>query len=584
MNLPARFLLLSSAFVIPLCAQNLCSPAPTGLPALAGVLPALPQGCSVPTYPQPAKTVKVSTMAALQSAVNAAAASCGTRIVLAKGKYPGALVIPASACSANRNLLESANIEAFPSSHTVPYSKAGTGAFPVLEATSSVPAISISDNAAGWYFAGLDVTALPTALNLYDLWTMGVTTTSTAALPHDITIDRCVIHGPPIPASGVTNYVARAVNLNAVNGTVMYSAIYGIVNPGQDTQAINVYNSPGPIQIFGNWLRASGENIMLFSQCLGYNYPYCPVVSDVTIRRNHIGKDAAWRSLPKGCVFGGQPQCYDVKNLIELKNGQRVLVDSNVLDTTFAQAQDEAIIMNCDLTWPTQSTPQTCTDFTVTNNLIEHAPIFGVLAGNGNAQTGQRILVRNNIALDISATNWGGPGSAFQIQRTNSLTVDHNTVLNTPLYNALEFADALPSTNANLQYSNNLQYGPPFADGMSPGQTMIGFPSPTFGQVVLVGDTWAYLNQNSAANLPTYPAGIFSLSSPGCTFNTKVIATCWPLDWAIVGFIDFAGGAAGTNLAGLALSSTSPYKRKATDGADVGADVAAVLAAINGIQ
>ena len=569
--------------------SNLCSPASTGLPNLPVAVAELPQGCKVPIYPTPTKTVNVSSMAALQSAVNAAAATCSVKIVIKSGvKYIGSLIIPASACSTTPNLLESSNIAAFPRLQTVSFATVKDKSFPIFQANSSSPAISISNNANGWNFAGLEVTVLPTVLNLYDIWTMGVTTTTTAALPHNITIDRCVIHASPATKG---NYVARGINLNAVNGTVMFSAIYDIVNPGQDTQAINVYNSPGPIQIFGNYLRASGENIMLFSQCLGYDFPYCPIVSDVTIRRNYISKNAAWLSLPKGCLQGGQPQCYDVKNLIELKNGQRVLIDSNILDTTFAQAQDEAIIMNCDLTWPVQSTPQTCTDLTITNNLVEHAPMFGVIAGSGTTQTGQRILVRNNIALDISAVKWGGPGSSFQIQRTNFLTIDHNTILNTPLYNGIEFADALPSTNTNFQYTNNFQYGSPFANGMNPGQTIAEIAAAIYGANILVGDYWTYNNALKLQNEPAYPTvsgavapGILSLSSPGCTLNSKVIATCWPLDWALVGFIDFAGGSTGTNIAGLTLSSTSPYKHKGTDGADVGADIATVIAAINGIN
>jgi len=53
-----------------------------------------------------------------------------------------------------------------------------------------------------------------------------------------------------------------------------------------------------------------------------------------------------------------------------------------------------------------------------------------------------------------------------------------------------------------------------------------------------------------------------------------------PLDWALVGMLDFTGCNAGTNLAGCALSSGSPYKDAGTDGMDIGANVAAVVAAL----
>jgi hypothetical protein len=59
---------------------------------------------------------------------------------------------------------------------------------------------------------------------------------------------------------------------------------------------------------------------------------------------------------------------------------------------------------------------------------------------------------------------------------------------------------------------------------------------------------------------------------------------CWPLDWATVGFVDFNGGNAGTDLPGLALAPTSPYHAAGSDGLDIGANIPAVLAAIKGVQ
>jgi hypothetical protein len=52
----------------------------------------------------------------------------------------------------------------------------------------------------------------------------------------------------------------------------------------------------------------------------------------------------------------------------------------------------------------------------------------------------------------------------------------------------------------------------------------------------------------------------------------------------MVGFVDFEGGNAGTDLAGLALSTSSPQHNAATDGMDIGANIPAVLAAINGVR
>jgi hypothetical protein len=95
--------------------------------------------------------------------------------------------------------------------------------------------------------------------------------------------------------------------------------------------------------------------------------------------------------------------------------------------------------------------------------------------------------------------------------------------------------------------------------------------------MVNVGDYFGY-----GSGLPVYPPGMTSLSSStnSCQTSGKNYTTCWPLDWALVGMLDFTGCNAGTNLAGCALSSGSPYKDAGTDGMDIGANVAAVVAAL----
>ena len=571
-------------------APDLCSPAPTGLPALAAsvVQPQLPRSCTVPLYPAPASTVSVNTAEALQNALTNA--QCGQSIEIQAGvTYTGNFVVPGLACPASAPVLvTSSAISSLPQWMVPSRSLAGSAQVSTLASSNSGAALTVSDHAANWYFAGLEFTLTPDAQYVYPIVDMGDQTTSVAALPANITFDRVLVHPASCPASGICNYAQRGITMNCVNCATINSNIWGIVNPGQDAQAIMAYNTTGPLLIANNDLEASGENVMFNTECpvTGYGpgvwgIPGCPVPSDVTVTRNHFIKQPAWETLPVGCNPATTLECYDVKNQFEIKHGQRVLVDSNWFDTTFAEGQDEFIIMNCFY-----NPFQVCRDFTVTSNLFMHGPMLGVIAGNGNGVTGQRVMFRNNLAIDISGVNWGGTGLAFQLNTTDGFIADHNTIINTPplFLNGLNFSDPPPSTDIDFQYTNNFQYGSPFANGMSPGATLAALPSAVFGATVFVGDTWGYPNQNAVDNMPEYPAGVESLSAPGCTFNTKSISSCWPLDWAMVGFLDFAGGNAGTKLAGLALNPSSPYHNAATDGSDIGANVAAVLAAINGIQ
>ena len=71
-----------------------------------------------------------------------------------------------------------------------------------------------------------------------------------------------------------------------------------------------------------NYLEASGQNFMLGGAAPGINGI---VPSDVVFRRNHVTRPAAWRR-----------ESWSVKNLFELKNGRRVLVEGNLFETHWA--------------------------------------------------------------------------------------------------------------------------------------------------------------------------------------------------------------------------------------------------------
>jgi hypothetical protein len=447
--------------------------------------------------------------------------------------------------------------------------------------SSSVLTASAIGATSGWYFAGLNFTAASGVKGLYPVIWMGDSATTNAQLPHNITFDRCLIHGND-------QMVIRGFDVSAVNFTLENSQCYDFLANFQDTQCFLTYNGGGPYLIQNNFLEATGENVMSGGATGAMPYP-ASVPADITISGNHFHKKRTWIGQPAPCGTTGQPTCYDVKDHWECKQCQRVLIDGNIFDTTFTEAQHEALIINCFA-----AGNYTCQDVTITNNLIVHVPNAYVIAGNGNSTTGARILVRNNLGYDITY-NFGGPtsyGWAGQVSYTNSLTVDHNTWVNLPLYVIGSFyGDPAPSTDANYTLSNNIQFGPLGANSMSAGGVVAALLAA--GANILynlnVGDTW------TASQTPAYPTadhfyqayttvvppGQTVACSQGQSYN---IPACWPLDWALVCMVDFTGATAGTNLAGFALAGTSPYAKAGSDGADVGANVPAVLSAINGVR
>src|ERR1051326_2940732 len=181
---------------------------------------------------------------------------------------------------------------------------------PKLRSGSSMPALMTAAGAHDYNLAALEF--LPNAAGAGDIIELGDGSSkqlTLAAVPHDIVLDRVYIHGDA--ASGQK----RAIALNSASTAVVNSYIADIKAVGQDSQALCGWNGPGPFTITNNYLEAAGENVML-----GGSDPSIPnlVPSDITFRNNDVAKQPAWRT-----------QAWSVKNIFELKNAQRVIVDHN---------------------------------------------------------------------------------------------------------------------------------------------------------------------------------------------------------------------------------------------------------------
>src|SRR5205085_12055824 len=97
----------------------------------------------------------------------------------------------------------------------------------------------------------------------------------------------------------------------------------------QDSQAIGVWNGPGGYVIETNHLEAAGENVMF-----GGGDPAILQLTptNIVVRGNTMSKPLAWRDP-------GVP-AWQVKNIFELKNARGVLVERNVLEHSWQQAQN----------------------------------------------------------------------------------------------------------------------------------------------------------------------------------------------------------------------------------------------------
>ena len=102
---------------------------------------------------------------------------------------------------------------------------------------------------------------------------------------------------------------------------------------GADSQAIAGWNGAGPFSIVNNYLEAAGENVMFGGAD--------PTIQDLVPRTSRSGA-TTWRSRSRGrpASPATKAQTWSVKNLLELKNARRVLIDGNLFEGNWRDAQN----------------------------------------------------------------------------------------------------------------------------------------------------------------------------------------------------------------------------------------------------
>jgi hypothetical protein len=409
---------------------------------------------------------------------------------------------------------------------------------PKLISPNSDPTVYTDEGAHHYRFIGVEF-GVAAGKNIYNMVSFGADQKSLAKAPHDLIIDRCYIHGND------TGNVSRGVALNCARAAVIDSYISNCHGEGFDTQAICGWNGPGPFKIVNNYLEGAGENVMF-----GGAKPSIQnlIASDIEFRLNHVHKPLSWK---KGhSTYAGRP--WTIKNLFELKNAQRALIDQNVFENNWADAQNGFAILFTPRGEDGAAPWATVQDVTFTNNILRHSGSGFNIAGpddSSPSQPSQRILIKNNLIEDIDGDKWGsakyGPADGRFAQLVGgpvNITFDHNTIIHS---GALIVADGSPSQGFGFRNNvarNNL-YGV-LGSNRSPGLDALGFYFPKCD-----------FKKNVIAGVPpeiTYPADNFM-----------------PLLLSRVGFVDLAGE-------DYRLAPTSPYKNAGADGKDVGCDFSAL--------
>ncbi|MBA3767686.1 MAG: hypothetical protein H0W99_12010, partial [Acidobacteria bacterium] len=485
-----------------------------------------------------AATITVAAGGDFQAALNTAQA--GDTIVLEAGaSYIGPFTLPAKPASTDYITIQSSAVAQLPAGTRV--SPANAALMPkLLSPGNNQPALYTAPFSHHYKLIGIEFAPLNASVYVREIIRLGdgsLAQNTLEMVPRDLIFDRCYIHAHP------TQDTIRGIALNSAETSIINSYISEFHSKGFDAQAIWGWNGPGPFKIINNYLEASGEN-------LGFGGAVPGVVglipSDIEIRRNTLSKPLSWRT-----------EGWMIKNLFELKAAQRVVMEGNILENCWANAQAGYAIQLTVRNEEGAASWNTIQDVTIKNNIIRRVGGgINFLGRDGNNYpSGQMsgVRIENNLFEDVSGVKWGGNGNFLQMTTVANVTVDHNTVIHSGPNAAIINAYAATSNagpNAGFIFKNNIVENNAYG---------------IFGGGIGVGN---------AAIAVYFPGGVFLKNVMVATPSTIYpVDNFYPALLSEVQFVNSVGG-------DYRLAPSSPYKRRGTDGKDPGCDFVALYAAL----
>jgi hypothetical protein len=548
-------------------------------------LPRIYVKSALPDTPAPGQTALVKNSGELRAALDKA--TCGETIRLQAGaSFPGNFTLPPNNCDDAHWIVlrtSAADSELPPEGTRITPCYAGVAVLPgrpayscsnpknvlaklVFTGTGSGP-ITVSDGASHYRLLGLEITRESPGKTVYNL----VLFRDKATADHFV-FDRVWMHGT------AQDETTRGITLGSSRYVAVVDSYFSdfhcvaVTGVCVDSQAIagGLGDRPmGPYKIVNNFLEAAGETIIFGGGASA------AIPSDVEIRHNHLFKPLTWRPGSAGFVGGASGKAFIVKNLFELKNGQRVLFEGNVLENVwggFSQVGFAILLTpknpgNCDIC--------SVRDVTIRFSRITHAgaamQIGNGLSGYGFAgQEGSHYSIHDLVFDDMRYDGClGCNGDMFQITtdprapRTlwlHDISIRHVTLASNRARAAWMIAG--PAGQSNMVFQDNI------VDGGTVGHVNAGG-----------GALQCYFQQAPLK-------GVLDTCWSSYRFDHNVIMNAlpsfqWPSgNWPVgrasqVGFVNWNDGINGD----YHLAANSRFQHKGSDGKDPGSDVDAVNAA-----
>src|ERR1022692_2417997 len=402
-------------------------------------------------------------------------ASCGDTIQLESGAtFTGVFTFPAKSCDDNhwiivRTSADDSKLPAEGSRLTPCY--AGVSSLPgrpafqcastnnvlakLVMATSASGPIVFASGANYYRLIGLEVTRAAFPAPVYSLIQFK------GPVDH-LVFDRLWVHGT------AQDETARGIGLGGTYIAIVdsfFTDFHCVSGTGSCTDAQAIAggggNDPmGPYKIVDNFLEASGENI-LFGGGAATATP-----ADIEIRQNYMFKPLTWMKGQAGYVGGTNGNPFIVKNLLELKNAQRVLVEGNIMEYSWGGfSQSGFAILLTPKNQAGGNGSNLCpicqvTDVTIRYNSIRHVgaglQIANALSDNGGAPLdGQRYSIHDIVIDDINggfAQVSVSPGAPL----LQNVTINHVTAFPSSMLLNIGTMVARTGPMKNFVFTNNI--------------------------------------------------------------------------------------------------------------------------------
>lgn len=247
----------------------------------------------------------------------------------------------------------------------------------------------------------------------------------------NVTLDRCRILGDPDEGA------KRGIAGNAINLAILRCYVDDCFGPypGNDTQAILIWDTPGPILIEDNFLRAGSETIMLGG---GDPESEANVPSHVTIRGNTITANPAWQAKP-----------INVKSRLELKNARTVLIEDNDISQCWGGHGQDGYLLSLTVRNQDGNAPySTVQDVIIRRNHFHHAAAAINILGEDDNHESVRMAdveITDNAFSDLDCALYTGSPKLILIGRGPlRMTIGANTFTGTGHTSTMYFHSRTP--------------------------------------------------------------------------------------------------------------------------------------------